>query len=82
MKQMNVFSNRAKDDYKEFYLLNKNKLLAKFHVEGSGVLEGIEIDEQFEKMPGWIGNLKAFILNRRAPKKRKNNEYITNFLPV
>lgn len=59
-------------DGREFYLLNKNKLLARFHVEGTGALEGIIIDEQFETMPGWIGNLRAFIGNRRAPKKREN----------
>lgn len=69
LKPMNTFNNV---NNKEFYLLNKNKLLARFHVEGTGILEGIVIDEQFEKMPGWIGNLDEFIENRRAPKKREN----------
>lgn len=59
-------------DDREFYLLNKNRLLAQFHVEGAGALEGIIIDKQFETMPKWIGNLRAFIGNRRAPKKREN----------
>lgn len=61
-----------KDNGKEFYLLNKNKLLARFHVEGTGVLEIIKIDKQFETVPEWIGDLRAFIGNRRAPKKREN----------
>lgn len=68
MKTMDVFNNTVK----EFYLLNKNKVLARFHLEGSGIFEGIVIDEQFEAMPGWIGNLNEFIENRRAPKKREN----------
>lgn len=59
-------------DGREFYLLNKNRLLARFHVEGTGALEGIVIDSQFETMPEWIGNLSGFIENRRAPKKREN----------
>ena len=44
------------DNGKEFYLLNKNKLLARFHVEGTGVLEIIKIDKQFETGPEWIGD--------------------------
>ena len=60
------------DSGKEFYLLNKNKLLARFHVEGTGVLEIIKIDKQFETVPEWLGDLRAFIGNRRAPKKREN----------
>lgn len=71
LEPMNAFGS---GNDREFYLLNKNRLLARFHVEGTGILEGIVIDEQFEAMPEWIRNLKAFIGNRRAPKKRENIE--------
>lgn len=55
-----------------FFLLNKDTVLARFHVEGKGPLETIKIDEQFIEMPEWISDLSEFIENRRAPKKREN----------
>ena len=57
---------------REFYLLNKDRMLARFHVAGEGSLETIVIDEQFVEMPKWISNVRNFIRNRRAPKKREN----------
>jgi len=69
LEPMNAFSSV---DDRKFYLLNKNETLARFHVEGTGVLEWIVIDEQFKAMPEWIGKLEEFIENRRAPKKREN----------
>ena len=63
---------REMDAGRKFYLLNKDQLLARFHIEGEGLLETIEIDEQFVEMPKWILNLGNFIRNRRAPKKREN----------
>lgn len=57
-----------------FVLCNKDMVLAEFHVEGKGVLESVVIDKQFVQMPYWIGNLGAFIRNRKAPKKRENIE--------
>lgn len=69
LESLNTF-NSTND--RKFYFLNKNQLLARFHVEGTGILEGIVIDKQLEKMPKWIGELNEFIVNRRAPKKREN----------
>lgn len=63
---------REMDAGRKFYLLNKDQLLARFHIAGEGLLETIEIDEQFVEMPKWILNLGNFIRNRRAPKKREN----------
>lgn len=57
-----------------FVLCNKDTVLAEFHVEGKGVLESVVIDKQFVKLPYWIGDVGAFIENRKAPKKRENIE--------
>lgn len=72
MKKMDVFNDVPKENDKEFYLLNKNKTLARFHVEGTGILEGIKIDKQFAEMPVWISNIGEFVENRRVPRKREN----------
>lgn len=57
-----------------FVLCSKDTILAEFHVEGRGALESVVIDQQFVTMPYWIGDLGAFIENRKAPKKRENIE--------
>lgn len=69
LMEMNSF-NETND--RLFYLLNKDKVLAKFKVVGEGVLESIEIVEQYSQMPSWIFDLSTFIENRRAPKNREN----------
>lgn len=71
--EMTAFSKVDKiDANRMFYLLNKDNLLARFHIAGEGPLETIKIDDQFTEIPQWISNLGEFIENRRAPKKREN----------
>ncbi len=53
-----------------YYLLNKNNILATFHVEP--MLQEAVIDQQFIQLPEWFGDLGTFISNRRAPKHREN----------
>lgn len=53
-----------------YYLLNRDKVIAKFSVDTT--YETITIDEQFVRLPEWFGELDTFILNRRAPKQREN----------
>lgn len=73
ISEMTAFSKADEiDANRMFYLLNKDNLLARFHIVGEGPLETIKIDEQFTEMPQWISNLGEFIENRRAPKKREN----------
>jgi len=55
-----------------YYLLNKDVVIAKFSVDE--VLEEAIILEQYVKLPEWFGDLRVFISNRRAPKKRENIE--------
>lgn len=73
ISEMTAFSKADEiDANRMFYLLNKDNLLARFHITGEGPLETIKIDEQLSEMPQWISNLGEFIENRRAPKKREN----------
>lgn len=53
-----------------FILLNKDEILATFHVDER--FDTITIDEVFWNAPDWIGDLRLFITNRRAPKHREN----------
>lgn len=55
----------------DFLLLNKDTVLAEFHVNDLFV-NNIIIDKVYWDMPGWIDNLSLFISNRRAPKQREN----------
>lgn len=55
---------------KKYFLLNKDKLIAAFHVDP--ILDEITIDNVYTELPFWIGNLRVFITNRRAPKNREN----------
>lgn len=54
-----------------YYLMNKDNIIARFHVNEFDV---IEIDSIEVRLPAWIGNLSEFIANRRAPRKRENIE--------
>lgn len=58
----------------EFYLMNKNEVLAKFDIVGAGELERVRILESYWKPPSWLGDVGKFITNRRAPKQRENIE--------
>lgn len=60
------------DNKIEYYLLNRDTIIARFSV--SEVYEVITIEEQFVELPEWFGDLRAFIRNRRAPKQRENIE--------
>lgn len=55
-----------------YYLMNKDVVIAKFSVDE--VLDFIDIEEQYVKLPEWFGDLRTFIRNRRAPKQRENIE--------
>ena len=66
MKKMNAFGQEQKN----YYLLNKDKILASFHVDP--ILDEITIDNVYTELPFWIGSLDEFITNRRAPKNREN----------
>lgn len=75
MVEMTEFNNEKEvGSDRVFYLLNKDRVLAKFKVIGEGPLESISIDEIYIKVPDWLGDLGAFIENRRAPKQRENIE--------
>ncbi len=54
----------------KYYLLNKDELIALFHIET--VLQAIVIDQKFVTLPEWFGDLGTFISERRAPKHREN----------
>lgn len=58
------------DNLAEYYLLNKNEILASFHVDDS--IDMPMIDSVIGTFPAWISNLRAFITGRRAPKNREN----------
>lgn len=70
MKKMDAFGQEQKN----YYLLNKDKILASFHVDP--ILDEIIVDSIRVELPFWIGNLRAFIANRRAPKNRENIEQL------
>lgn len=73
MNTMSIFEdklNNAEEHY--FYLLNKDVVLLKFKVAGQGILEDIEVVEEYVGTPFWIVDKASFIRNRRAPKKREN----------
>lgn len=53
-----------------FILLNKDEMLATFHVDER--FDTITIDKVFWNAPDWIDDLRLFITNRRAPKHREN----------
>lgn len=53
-----------------FVLLNKDELLASFHVDEK--FDTITIDNVFWNAPDWITDLETFISSRRAPKHREN----------
>lgn len=55
---------------KNYELLNKNEVIARFHVDM--LSQVITIDGQYVKLPEWFGELETFIVNRRAPKSREN----------
>lgn len=53
-----------------YYLMNKDEVIAKFSVDQ--MMDTIAIEEQYEQLPEWYGDLRNFIRNRRAPKHREN----------
>lgn len=56
-----------------YYLLNKDDIVAKFNIMGSGVLEHIDVIQvDNSKVPFWINDLETFISNRKAPKHREH----------
>lgn len=60
-----------------FILLNKDEVLASFHVNEK--FDTITIDDVFWNTPDWIGNLETFISSRRAPKHRENIQELLRF---
>ena len=56
----------------EYYLMNKDNIIASFHVDD--LLDSVVIDKKYKKLPEWYNKLGAFISNRRAPKHRENIE--------
>lgn len=60
----------VKSDIKEYYLMNRDEVIAKFSVDT--LFEKITIDSQFVILPRWFSKLGDFIINRRAPKQREN----------
>ncbi len=63
-------SNFFTDQEYRFLLLNKDEVLASFHVDAR--FDEIQVDNVYWSAPSWIGDLAAFIAARRAPKKREN----------
>lgn len=60
---------------KYYQLLNKDRIIAKFHIDGEGIFERIVVDYFDDRQPFiWInaGMLPTFIANRRAPNDREN----------
>ncbi len=62
----------SKCNKKEYYLLNKDIMIAKFNVNMRNQV--ITIEKQYVELPEWFGDLDTFIVNRRSPKKRENIE--------
>ena len=68
MEEMNLFgSTNGKEEY---YLLNKDEILATFHVDDT--IDMPVINRIIGVIPDWIDDLSIFIMNRRAPKNREN----------
>lgn len=67
--KMNAF---ASENDAKYLLMNKDELIAHFHV--NGITDGIIIDKVDADLPSWIHDLEAFIENRKAPKSRENIE--------
>lgn len=59
-------------DLQIYALLNKDEIIAYFHVNED--FDTVEIDRIEKELPAWITNLSPFIVNRRAPKSRENIE--------
>ena len=74
LKRAESFGTQDGEKPEEYYLMNKDVVIAKFKVIGEGELERIFIIEEYNKLPVWIGDLGRFIRNRRAPKHRENIE--------
>lgn len=69
MNDIELFTQTNKD---EFYLMNKDEIIAQFVLMTVGELEQIKVVDIFKQLPEWYGELAAFIQRRRAPKKREN----------
>ena len=69
LKRCDVFNTNRK----EYYLLNKDVKVARFHISELGTPV---IDNVYTKLPYWLDDLSIFISNRRAPKNRENIEQL------
>lgn len=58
----------------EFFLLNKDTCIAKFIVKGTGLLQIIEVTNEYVEVPEWLHPLSEFIISRQAHKGRENIE--------
>lgn len=67
-----AFDGIKKDSASYYVLLNKDEIIAKFHV--NDFYDQIEIDSVEKELPFWISDLSSFMVNRRAPKHRENIE--------
>lgn len=74
MEKMNLFNldNTDKTAKPEYLLMNKDNVIASFHVDD--LLDAIVINKEYKKLPDWYEDLETFITNRRAPKHRENIE--------
>ncbi len=68
---MDYFGNTP---VKEYYLLNKDEVLLKFAIQGTGILEELSVVETYKELPIWLRDTANFLRHRRAPKKRENIE--------
>lgn len=68
MKSMNFF--KQEDRKPEYYLLNKDKIIASFYV--NDILQTANVVKHYEELPKHYGKTEIFIRNRRAPKHREN----------
>ena len=59
-------------DSPKYFLMNKNEVIAQFHVDV--FIDSVVIDKVETELPVWMQNLEEFIVNRRAPKSRENIE--------
>ena len=69
LTKMNFEPKQTENLYK-FLLLNKDEVLASFHVDAK--FDSVVIDKVYWSVPSWVGDLRLFITNRRAPKQREN----------
>ena len=72
---MNLFG--ITNGKEEYYLLNKDEILATFHVDDT--FDMPVIDRIIGDAPLWIGDLRLFIDKRRISKSRENAVQLIKF---